>query len=147
MSDMEKNRQIVQEGLNKRSSKQKQALIDAEQDAITDSIIAIVNENAAKYQQKMQMEMEQAISEREKRILNKRIVRLKDKRNTAVFAICIAIVFGAASGILFVKGITEFWMLIVAAILTAVLIFINAYFVILNAIKLSKLIKGDVKHA
>ena len=46
MNDMEQNRQIVQEGLDKRANKRKKAITEAEQEAITTQMFDIVNTNA-----------------------------------------------------------------------------------------------------
>ena len=44
--EMEKNRQVVQDGLNKRANKRKQSIREAEQEAITVQMFAIINANA-----------------------------------------------------------------------------------------------------
>lgn len=46
MNDMEQNRQIVQDGLDKRASKRKKAITEAEQEAITTQMFDMVNTNA-----------------------------------------------------------------------------------------------------
>ena len=52
MNTMEQNRQVVQDGLNKRKAARQIALYDAEQEAITIQIINIVNNNACRAKNK-----------------------------------------------------------------------------------------------
>ena len=54
MNNMEQNRQIVQDGLDKRANKRKKAIIEAEQEVITIQMFRIVNTNANNAEPKYQ---------------------------------------------------------------------------------------------
>lgn len=139
MSETEKNRQVVQDGLNKRKAKRKKAEEEAYQESIESQMIGIVNKKADNTEAKKQREINNAISEREKRLHDKKVTSIQDKREAAVIGVFMSLLFFAVSGICYVTEITPLWNIIVATVLTAILFIVNAYFVVSNTIQLAKL--------
>lgn len=139
MSETEKNRQVVQDGLNKRKAKRKKAEEEAFQESITTQMINIVNKKADKTEMQKQMEINIANAHKARQLNNKKVATIQEKRSNAVAGVFITLILFAVSGICYVMEITALWNIIVATVLTAILFIINAYFVVSNTIKLARL--------
>lgn len=139
MGETEKNRQVVQDGLNKRKARRKKAEEEAYQESITTQMIDVVNKNAHRAEEQKQTEINNAISERQKRLHNKKVARLQEKRDTALISIFISLMLFAVSAICYATEITELWNVVVAVVLTAIMFVISTYFAVGNAIKLARL--------
>lgn len=143
MSETEKNRQVVQDGLNKRKAKRKKAEEEAYQESIEAEMISVVNKHYHNVEAQKQMEINNAISERETRIHNKKIASIQEKRDGAVTGIFMSLMLFAMVGICYVTEITEMWNIIAATALTAITFIISACFAVSYAIKLTQ----EVSHA
>lgn len=139
MSETEKNRQVVQDGLNKRKARRKKAEEEAFQESITAQMINIVNKKADNTEMQKQMEVNKAVAHKVKQHNKKKIAIIKEKRSSAVAGVFITLILFAVSGICYATQITELWNIIAATALTAILFIINAYFVVSNTIKLARL--------
>ena len=147
MSETEKNRQVVQDGLNKRKAKRKKAEEEAYQDSIERQMIDVVNNKhaarEAEEKERKANELKQAEIERETRIHNKKIASIQEKRDGAVTGIFMSLMLFAMVGICYVTEITETWNIIAATALTAITFIISACFAVSYAIKLTQ----EVSHA
>lgn len=143
MSETEKNRQVVQDGLNNRKAKRKKAEEEAYQDSIERQMIHVVNSKTdariAEEQERKANALKQAEIEREKRIHDKKVASIQEKRSGAAVGIFMSLIFFAVIGICYITEITAFWNIIAATVLTAILFIVNAYFVVSNTIKLTNL--------
>ena len=143
MSETEKNRQIVQDGLNKRKAKRKKADEEAYQESIERQMIDVVNNKCAareaEEQERKANELKQAEIERKTRIHNKKIADIQEKRDGAVIGIFMSLLFFAVIGICYVTEITAMWNLIAATTLTTIMFIVSACFVVSETIKLTRL--------
>ena len=142
MSDTEKNRQVVQDGLNNRKAKRKKAEEEAYQDSIERQMINVVNNKCAareaEEQERKANELKQAEIKRETYIHNKKIARIQEKRDGAATGIFMSLMLFAMVGICYVTEITELRYIIAATVLTAIAFIVSAYFAVSNAIKLTQ---------
>lgn len=147
MSETEKNRQVVQDGLNKRKARRKKAEEEAYQDSIERQMINVVNNKYAAREAEEQEckanELKQAEIERETRIHNKKIASIQEKRNGAIAGIFMSLMLFAMVGICYVTETAELKYIIAATVLTTIMFIISAYFAVSNAIKLTQ----EVSHA
>jgi hypothetical protein len=143
MSESEKNRQVVQNGLNQRKAKRKKTEEEAYQESIEREMIAVVNSKhdsrIAEEEERKANALKQAEIERENRIRNKKIASIQEQRESATFGIFMSLIFFAITGICYITEITPLWNLIAATTLSAIMFIINGYFIISNTIKLTKL--------
>ena len=121
-AEMEKNRQIVQDGLNKRSSKRNKAIIEAEQEGITVQIFNIVNTNANNAKPKpLPAYMETPVCKTTKRP-SKRTIML---RNVSAMNLITSIVALIISIVLYATHLTDLICMIAMAIMPAFMIILN----------------------
>lgn len=145
MNNMERNRQIVQENLDKKANKRKKAIIDAEQEVITINMFKIVNANADCAEAKRQAERTKRQEERNKMITckvnlrnSKRIATIKKRRNTAVVNTIASALALVAPIVFCALGKTELLNMIVTVAPIAFLLIFNLYLVLKTQIKLKK---------
>lgn len=136
MSEMEQKRQIVQDGLNKRKTKRKQAVVEAEQEALTMQMIDIVNRNARNAEIKKRAER----AERKERLRIDKITMASKNgnKNIATNLFVAAIILFVAIA-LYVVHLTELWLLIAVSVLFVAYVAFNIYSLIINIKKLAKL--------
>lgn len=137
MSETEKNRQIVQEGLDKRKAERKAAEEDARQEKITMQMINMVNKNAHKVDVRDKMEINRATYAKKKQKQDKKIASILEKRDVAIEYIFLALICFAIIGICYVTEITKMWNIIAATILTAIMFIVSSYFAVMYTIKLA----------
>lgn len=141
MSEMDQKRQIVQDGLNKRKAKRKQAEIDAEHEAITMKMIDIVNQNARNAEIKKRAEH---AKRKARNLFEKKTIAIKTRNNEiamSLFAVGVALLLAIT---LYVTSLTEMWSLIVSAALLMTYAAFNIYALIKNANQLKKLRKEGI---
>ena len=126
MGTPEENKQIVQEGLNKRKAKRKNAQIEAEQEAITSQMIDIVNKNAKAAEVQREIRMAE-------RRTNKKIAKLKKEANDATACMWLSVALFAVSTICYAFGLTELWTMIVSVVLELALFGFNIFILAQNA--------------
>ena len=139
MSEIEKNRQVVQDGLDKRKAKRKKAEEEAYQESIESQMIGIVNKKADNIEAQVKTEIKKAVDHKEKQRNKKKINAIKEKRSHAIIGVFITLVLFTVSGICYTTQITTLWNIIVATSLSAILFIINAYLVVINTIKIARL--------
>jgi hypothetical protein len=141
---MEEKRQIVQDGLNKRKTKRKQAIIDAEQDAITMQMIDIVNRNAKRVETQSQAELAKCQEHK----YNKKKISNLNKNNDIIIVRLYAFATAFILAImLYVFHLTQLWSLIASSVLLAICFAFDAYILIQNARELAKLKKRMINNA
>lgn len=129
MGTTEQNRQVVQEGLDKRKTKRQQDLIDTEQEVITTQMIDIVNRNAYNAKVKKQAR----IAER------KRIAVLNKRNNRNVINLYASVITISLAILLYVVDLTKLWSLITSSVLLTAYFAFNIYKIIKNTKEITKL--------
>ena len=139
--EMEEKRQVIQDGLNKRKSKRKQAIAEAEHEALTMQMIGIVNENARNAEIKKQA----MLAERKMRnFISKRTTALKQSSNKITIELWATAAVSIVPIMAYVTDIINLWMLIVASAALILYAAFNAYKLIRNAREITNLNKGSV---
>lgn len=142
MNNMERNRQIVQESLDKKANKRKKAIMDAEQEVITINMFKIVNANAdcaeAKRQEERNKMITCKVNLRNSKRSAKRIAAIKKRRNTAWVNAIVSTLALVAPIVFCALGKTELLnMIATVAPITFCLVF-NLYIVLKTQMKLKK---------
>ena len=140
MSNTEQNRQIVQEGLNKRKSNRNKALAEAEQEKLTIQMFYIVNQNASDAEVQKKKKSEAAIANKKKQVRKTKLAAVKRQGKAAIIGLWASVALFGAIGILYVTGITEMWSAIATAMLAVVMFAFNVYALWKNAGDLAELL-------
>lgn len=125
MSDLERNRQIVQEGLDRRANKRKQRIADAEHEIITINMFQIINTNAHDAEERRKAEQNAAraynemVAQKANKKLSQKIAMLKQRRNVSVTNTIASLLMLIASAVFFVVGLTELSYMIVTSVMSA----------------------------
>ena len=150
MNTKEQNKQIVQESLDKRKSKRKSTIFEAEQEGITINMFKIVNANADYAEAKRAVERTECEIERinmmtrKANIRNsKRIAKIKRRRNIAIVNTSAAILSLTAPIVFYVLGRTELFNMIATIVPIAFVIGFNMYLAIKTQMKLTKGVKEN----
>lgn len=131
MNDMERNRQIVQDGLDKRANKRKQKIADAEHERITITMFQIINTSARDAEIQRQAELDAAlaynemVAQKANKRLSKRIASLKRHRSIAIINATASLLMLIASIVFFVVGLTELSYMIVASVVSTFMFVFN----------------------
>ena len=144
MSEMDQKRQIVQDGLNKRKAKRKQAEIDAEHEALTMQMISIINQNARNAEIKKRAKRAERAKRKARNLFEKKTIAIKTRNNEitmSLFAVGVALLLAIT---LYVTSLTEMWSLIMSAALLMMYAVFNIYALIKNANQLKKLRKESL---
>ena len=128
MGSIEENKQIVQQGLNKRAEARREALADEKHEKITAAMFKVVNDHA-----KARVYNAPVVYKKTKRN-KKRIASAKRNGNVIVKSFWRSIMLLITSGLAHAIGITELWMLL----LIFMLIF-NTYRMWKNAAEIANL--------
>lgn len=123
MNDMERNRQIVQEGLDRRANKRRQKIADAEHEVITIRMFQIINNNAAvadEVQRKAAYDATLAynamMAQKANKKRNKRIATLKKHRAISVVNVSVSLLVLTISVVFYAIHLTEILYAIVTAV-------------------------------
>ena len=135
MCESEKNRRIVQDGLNKRKEERKSAEEEARQEKITTQMIDIVNRNAHKIDVQNKMEINRAAYAKQKQKRDKMIAHILKKRDDALSVVFMALILFAIIGICYITEITELLDIIAATVLTTIMFIVSSYFAVMYTIK------------
>ena len=122
---MEQNRQIVQEGLNKRSSSRKKAIVEAEQEVITVQMFRIVNANADDADIRHRVAYNQTIAHKANNRRNKKIAELKKNRKKTIVNIIASVLALAVVAVFYVFSLTEMICAIAVSVLPMFMLIFN----------------------
>jgi hypothetical protein len=121
-AEMENNRKIVQDGLNKRASKRSKAIIEAEHEIITVKMFSIVNTNACNAESRYQSTYIEAPVCKANKKPSKKLIRL---RNVSVINACTSFVAFIIATILYFIGKTELLIMIATSALPVLMFIYN----------------------
>lgn len=136
MGTMEQKRQIVQEGLDKRKAKRKNAEEEAYQEAIEAQMIDIVNKNCSDVNAKKQKEVAER---KEQKRNNKKIAMLKKRGNKIVNRLILSVATVVWASLLYAIGVTQLWMFVVFVVLAVAYFAFNVYVAWQNAGRIAEL--------
>ena len=139
MSEMEKNRQVVQDGLDRRKAERKMAEEDAYQEAIETEMINVVDKHYHNVEAQKQKEIDRAVTHKTERLRAKKIAATQEKKDGAVIGVFMSLLFFAINGICYITEITALWNIIASTALTSTLFLTSIYFVVSSTIKIAKL--------
>lgn len=122
MNNMEQNRQIVQDGLDKRANKRKKAIVEAEQEVITIQMFRIVNTNANNAEPKHQPVYNEAQVYKANKKPSKKLIKL---RNVSVVNMVASFVALNIPVILYFTNITEMPCMLATLALPALTLIYN----------------------
>lgn len=125
MNTMEQNRQIVQNGLDKRKNNRKKAIIEAEQEVITIKMFQIVNTNACNAEEKYQPVYSETTIRKTDKYPGKRTAMLKKHRTVAVVNIIASLLALIISAVFYVINLTELLYMVAASIPSAFMLIFN----------------------
>ena len=133
--EMEKNRKIVQEGLDKKANKRKQSIREAEQEAFTVQMFAIINANACNAAASIQpVHIETPIHKAIKKP-SKKTVRL---RNMSAVNFIVSIVELIISIVLYATSLMDLICFIAVSILPVVMAILNLCILVKTQKKLKR---------